>query len=152
LLSFIPGATETSNAPVVAPAGIVVVIDVPLHVLIVTPAPFSSTPLPPCVPPNPVPEITTWLPIDPVVAETPVITGAGAAAELTDTLSNVAVAKEAVVRLLTASPTYTFGAMLTVWLVPSAIQFTPSADPYMLNTFPLLTSFIQYGSVPLPID
>jgi hypothetical protein len=42
------------------------------------------------------------------------MTGAGAAAELTDTLSNVAVAKEAVVRLLTASPMYTFGAMLTV--------------------------------------
>jgi len=59
LLSFIPGATETSNAPDVAPAGIVVVIDVPLHVLIVTAAPFSNTALPPCVPPNPVPEITT---------------------------------------------------------------------------------------------
>jgi hypothetical protein len=80
------------------------------------------------------------------------MTGAGAAAELTDTLSNFAVAKEAVVRLLTASPTYTFGAMLTVWLVPNATQFTPSADPYMLNTFPLLTSFIQFGTVPLPID
>jgi hypothetical protein len=152
LLSFIPGATETSNAPDVAPAGIVVVIDVPLHVLIVTAAPFSNTALPPCGPPNPVPEITTWLPIDPVVAETPVMTGADAAAELTDTLSNVAVAKEAVVRLLTASPTYTLCAMLTVWLVPNATQFTPSADPYMLNTFPLLTSFIQFGTVPLPID
>jgi hypothetical protein len=152
LLSFIPGATETSNAPDVAPAGIVVVIDVPLHVLIVTPAPFSSTVLPPCVPPNPVPAITTWLPIDPVVAETPVITGAGAAPEFTDTLSNVAVAKEAVVRLLTASPTYTLCAMLTVWLVPNATQFTPSADPYRLNTFPLLTNFIQFGSVPLPTD
>jgi hypothetical protein len=33
---------------------------------------------------------------------------------VSDTLSKVAVAKEAVVRLLTASPTYTFGAMLTV--------------------------------------
>ena len=59
LLSFIPGATETSNGPDVAPAGIVIVIDVPLHVLIVTAAPFSSTPLPPCEPPNPEPEITT---------------------------------------------------------------------------------------------
>ena len=37
---------------------------------------------------------------------------------VSDTLSNVAVAKEAVVRLLTANPTYTFAAMLTVWLVP----------------------------------
>ena len=42
--------------------------------------------------------------------------------------------------------------MLTVWLVPSCTQFTPSGDPYMLNTFPLLPSLIQYGSVALPID
>jgi hypothetical protein len=80
------------------------------------------------------------------------MTGAGAAVELTDTLSNVVVAKEAVVRLLTASPTYTLDAMLTVWLVPNCTQFTPSALPYILNTFPLLTSFIQFGGVPLPID
>jgi len=40
--------------------------------------------------------------------------GGGGPGEVSDTLSNVAVAKEAVVRLLTASPTYTFGAMLTV--------------------------------------
>jgi hypothetical protein len=152
LLSFIPGATETSNGPVVAPAGMVIVIDVLLHALIVTAEPFNRTALPPCVPPNPVPEITTWLPIDPVVADTPVITGAGAATELTDTLSNVAVAKEAMVRLLTAKPTYTFTAMLTVWLVPNCTQFTPSADPYMLNTFPLLTSFIQFGGGALPTD
>jgi len=71
---------------------------------------------------------------------------------VSDTLSNVAVAKEAVVRLLTASPIYTFCAMLTVWLVPNATQFTPFVDPYMLNTFPLLTSFIQFGGVPLPTD
>jgi hypothetical protein len=152
LLSFIPGATETSNGPDVAPAGTVIVIVVPLHALMLTADPFSNTALPPCVPPNPLPEITTWLPIVPVVADTPVITGAGAAAELTDTLSNVAVAKEAVVRLLTASPMYTLAAMLTVWLAPNATQFTPSVDPYMLNTFPLLTSFIQFGSVALPID
>ena len=87
-----------------------------------------------------------------MVADTPLITGAGAAAELTDTLSNVAVAKEAVVRLLTPSPTYTLDAMLTVWLVPNCTQFTPSVDPYMLNTFPLLTSFIQFGGTPLPMD
>jgi len=54
--------------------------------------------------------------------------------------------------LLTANPTYTFAAMLTVWLVPNCAQFTPSADPYMLNTFPLLTSFIQFGGAPLPTD
>jgi hypothetical protein len=80
------------------------------------------------------------------------ITGADAAAELTDTLSNVALAEEAVVRLATASPTYTFGAMLTVWLAPNCAQFAPSVDPYIVNTFPLLVSFSQLGSAPLPND
>src|SRR3989442_1354630 len=141
------GAMDTSKSPEVAPSGIVIVMDVPLQVLIVTAAPFSRTALPPCEAPNPAPEITTWLPIEPVVAETAVITGAGAAAVLTDTPSNVAVANEDVVRLLTASPRYTLGAMLTVWLAPNCTQFTPSAEPYMVNTFPLLASFIQYGRV-----
>jgi len=152
LLSFMLGATDTSIGPVVAPAGMLMVIDVSLQLLIVTAAPFSNTALPPCVAPNPDPEITTWLPIDPVVADTAVIAGAGAPAEFTDTLSNVAVAKEDVVRLLTASPTYTLEAMLTVWLVPNCTQFTPSLEPYMLNTFPPLVSLIQYGSVKLPTD
>jgi hypothetical protein len=146
------GAMEASKDPEVAPAGIVMLIDVPLQVLTGTAAPFSRTALPLCVAPNPEPVITTWLPMDPVVAETAVITGAGAAAELSDTLSNVAVAKAEVVRLLTASPTYTFCAKLTVWLAPNCNQFTPSAELYMVNTFPLLASFIQYGSAPLPND
>jgi hypothetical protein len=38
-----------------------------------------------CVAGKPVPVITTDRPIDPVVADTPVITGAGAAVELTET-------------------------------------------------------------------
>jgi hypothetical protein len=152
LLSFMLGAIDTSNGPVVAPTGIVMLIDVPLQVLMATVAPFSRTALPLCEAPNPVPEITTWLPIDPVVAETAVITGAGAAAELSDTLSNVALAKAEVVRLLTASPTYAFCAMLTAWLVPCCNQFTPSAELYIVNTFPLLVSLIQYGSAPLPKD
>ena len=42
--------------------------------------------------------------------------------------------------------------MLTVWLVPNSVQFTPVVEPYMLNTFPLLVSLIQYGSVALPTD
>ncbi len=152
LLSFMLGAMDTSKGPEVAPTGIVMLIAVPLQVLIVTAAPFSRTTLPPCEAPKPEPEITTWLPIEPVVAETAVMTGAGAAAELTDTLSNVAVAKEDVVRLLTASPTYTFCAMLTVWLVPNCTQFTSSGELYMVKTFPLLASFIQYGRAPLPKD
>jgi hypothetical protein len=66
-------------------------------------------------------------------------------------LSNVAVAEEAVVRLLTAKPPYTLEAMLTVWLVPSGVQFAPFVEPYILNTFPLLTSMIQLGNS-LPVD
>src|SRR5260370_11804849 len=146
------GATDTSKGPEVAPVAMVMLSDLPLQVFTVTAAPFSSTALPPCGAPNPEPDITTWLPMDPVVAETAVITGAGAAAELTDTLSHVAVPNDDVVRLLTASPTYTFGAMLTVWLAPNCNQFAPSAELYIVNTFPLLVSLIQYGKVPLPND
>jgi len=78
--------------------------------------------------------------------------GGGGPGVMSETLSNVAVAREAVVRLLTARPMYTFCAMLTVWSVPNCAQVTPSAEPYMLNTFPLLTSFIQCGSAPPPKD
>jgi hypothetical protein len=52
--------------------------------------------------------MTTWLPIEAVVAETLVIAGAGLAAVLTETLSNVAVAELVVEPLVTASPIYTF--------------------------------------------
>ena len=69
--------------------------------------------------------------------------GGGGGGVVSDTLSKLAVAKEEVLRLLTASPTYTFCAMLTVWFDPSCTQFTPSAEPYKVNTFPLLTSLIQ---------
>src|SRR5215467_3240728 len=54
---------------------------------------------------------------DPVVAPfgiVIVIAVAGAAPEFTDTLSNTPVAVEDVVRLLTARPRYTLGAMVTV--------------------------------------
>jgi hypothetical protein len=45
-----------------------------------------------------------------------------------DTLSKVAVARAEVLPLFTANPTYTFCAMLIVWLVPSGVQFTPSDE------------------------
>jgi hypothetical protein len=120
------GATETTMYPDVAPVGIVVVMDVPLHELIVTGTSFNNTTLLLCVVPNPEPEITTWLPIDPVVAETLVITGAGAAVELIDTLSNVAVVRWDVLSELTANPMYTFDPMLIVCDEPTWVQFTPS--------------------------
>ena len=42
--------------------------------------------------------------------------------------------------------------MLTVWLGPNCNQFTPSAELYIVNTFPLLVSLIQYGKAPFPND
>jgi hypothetical protein len=123
-----PGATETTNGPEAAPTGIVMLIDVALQVLMVTAVPFSRTTLFPWEAPNPVPEINTGLPMDAVVAEMLLITGAGAEAELTETLSKTAVASAEALPLFAAIPTYTFGAMVMVWLVPRGVQFTPSAE------------------------
>jgi hypothetical protein len=75
-----------------------------------------------------VPEITTWLPVDPLVADTLLITGAGADAELIDTLSKAAVANAEVLPLVTAKPTFTLCAIVIVWLAPNCVQFTPSDD------------------------
>ena len=47
---------------------------------------------------------------------------------LTETLSKVAVARAEALPLFTASPTYTFGAMVIVWLVPRCVQVTPSGE------------------------
>jgi hypothetical protein len=54
--------------------------------------------------------------------------GAGGGGVLSDTLSKVAVARAELLPLFTANPTYTFCAMLIVWLVPSWVQFTPSEE------------------------
>jgi len=54
--------------------------------------------------------------------------GAGGEDVLSDTLSKVAVASAELPPLFTANPTYTFCAMLIVWLVPSCVQFTPSKE------------------------
>ena len=78
--------------------------------------------------------------------------GDGGAAADRETLSKVAVANDEVLRLLTAKPAYTFCVMLTVWVAPNCIQVVPLLDPNMVNTFPLRTSFIQFGSVALPTD
>jgi hypothetical protein len=53
------GATDTNIFPDVAPAEIVMTIDVFVHELIVMGEPFSVTKLPFGVAPNPVPVITT---------------------------------------------------------------------------------------------
>jgi len=44
LLLFMLGATNTANGPEVAPAGIVMLIDVALHELMLTGMPFNITP------------------------------------------------------------------------------------------------------------
>jgi hypothetical protein len=92
----------------------VMLMEVALQELMVTALSFNSTMLLPCEAPNPLPEITTWLPSTPLLADTLLITGAGAETVLTDTLSKVAVASAAALPLVTAKPMYTFCAMLMV--------------------------------------
>ena len=75
--------------------------------------------------------------------------GGGATVVLTETLSKVAVARAVALPLFTAKPTYTLCPIVIVWLVPTGTQFTPSADAKLLNVFPLLLTFTQYGSVAL---
>src|SRR5690242_3319585 len=105
LLAFMVGATRTARGPEVAPVGIVAVIEVSLQEFTVMSAPLRLTRLLPWVEPKPAPEITTWLPTEPVVVERLLITGGGAAAEFTETLSKVAVANVEVLLLHTTRPT-----------------------------------------------
>jgi hypothetical protein len=143
LLSFMFGARLTTREPEVAPVGIVNTMDVLLQVLIVIGTAFSDTRLPPCVDPKLEPVIVTWLPIDPVVADKLEITGAGAAAELIDTPSNVAVFMP--LWLAKAKPTYALCDIVTVADVPICIQLKPSQETNPVKVLPLLTSFTQYG-------
>lgn len=62
---------------------------------------------------------------------------------VTETLSKVPVVEVDQEPLETAKPTYTFCAMLMVWLVPICVQFTPSGDMYPLNTPLLRTALTQ---------
>ena len=65
------------------------VIEQALHELIVIGTEFSVSRLLPCAAPKFDPDTTTWLPTAPVVAESPVMIGASADAELTETLSKL---------------------------------------------------------------
>jgi hypothetical protein len=56
------------------------------------------------------------------------MTGAGAEAELTDTLSKTAVARAEALPLVTAKPTYTLWPIVIDWLVASCNQFAPSNE------------------------
>ena len=121
------GATDTTNGPDVAPEGIVMPIEVSLHEFTISGTTFKVTALLPCEAPKLAPLITTRLPMEPVLAETLVITGAGVTDELTDTLSKVAVAREEVFWLATNRPMYTFDGRSTIWFATN-VQFTPSDD------------------------
>ena len=87
--------------------------------------------------------MVTCVPGNPDVTETELMTGAGAAPEFTEMLSNVAVARTELLLALTAKPMYTFWAMLMVWVVPTCTQFTPSVEAYPLKVLPLRTNFTQ---------
>jgi hypothetical protein len=99
------GATKTNTGPDVAPAGIVIAMEVALHELMVTAIPFKYTTLPVCCAPKALPLINTWLATVPVVAERVVICGAGEAAVSTETLSKLAVTRLLGEPLDTARPT-----------------------------------------------
>ena len=104
LLAFMLGPTRTAKYPVADPEATVKVTEVLLQEFIVIDTPLNITKLLPCEAPKLDPVIVTWLPIDPVVAERLLMTGAGAAVELIDTLSNVAVANAVVLLPVTARP------------------------------------------------
>jgi hypothetical protein len=89
------------RGPDVAPLGTVATMDVLLQELIVMAVSFKVTALPLCVAPKPDPAMTIWLPAEPVVTDTLVIAGAGLDGVVSETPSNVTVARELVVRLLT---------------------------------------------------
>lgn len=99
------GANDTTTNPEVVPEGTVTLIELSLHEVTVIGIALRVTTLPACEDPKLEPEITNGLPVTPLVAETLEIMGAGAVDELTDTLSNVAVAKEVVLVLVTTNPT-----------------------------------------------
>ena len=42
--------------------------------------------------------------------------------------------------------------MVTVWLAPNCAQLVPLLEAYIVNTFPLRTSFSQFGGVAFPTD
>jgi len=99
------GPTRTDRGPEVAPVGIVIAMNVSLQELIVVSIPLNITTLLLCADPNPEPAIAIWSPTGPVVAERLVMTGAGAAMELIDTLSKVAVPSVEALPLSTAKTT-----------------------------------------------
>src|SRR5580704_14804468 len=119
------GAADTINGPDVAPTGIVKTILKFPHEVTGIGAPFRSNTLPPCVTPKLLPSIATSLPTEAVVGDKPLITGAGDAVELIETLSRFAASRYPFP--LTTRPMYTVCAIGTVVLA-SCVQLTPSDE------------------------
>ena len=103
LLQFMVGATHTTKGPEVAAAGMLMVIEVAFQETTVVATSFRKTALLLCGP-KPEPEMTTCVPLPPDVGEMLVIEGAGAATELTETLSKEAVATAELLLALQANP------------------------------------------------
>jgi hypothetical protein len=140
------GATDTTSGPDVAPDGIVMIIDVAVQEFTVTGTSFKSTELLPCMPPNPEPEIATWVPTVPVVADTLLMMGPGEVLEVIDTLSNVAVVRLELLMLPANKPTWTFVVIVMVSGEPAACtQLTPSDERYAENVLPDRISSTQIG-------
>jgi len=137
------GATRTARGPDVAPVGIVAVTDVALQAVTGATTPLTITVPVLCVAPNPDPEMTTDVPTGPAVVDSELMAGAGALGVLTDTLSNVAVARAELLELFTTNPMFSFCAMFIVTLVPICDHFSPSVEVYPPNVLPLRTSFTQ---------
>jgi hypothetical protein len=146
------GATRTTNGPEGALAGMVIVIEVAPHALMVAGVPLSDTMLLPWEAPKPLPEITTSLPTDGVVLETPEITGGVADEELIDTLSKVAVDTPDEVPLFTARPMYTPVAILIDSVVEQVVQVTPSIEVELVNVLPVRAMLTQYGGVAVTLQ
>ena len=102
--------------------------EVALQELIVTGASFKTTALLPCEAPNPEPEITTCAPTGPVVVDRLVITGGVTLLDVIDTLSKYSVAGLFAWPPPTASPIYTFCAMLMSKRLPKGVQSKPSGE------------------------
>jgi len=120
--------TVTTTLPVVAAAGTTAKIVVGLQVVVVACVPLNVKVLAPWVEPKFVPVIVTEALGTAMFGDKLAIDGARICGlKLTTTLSKVTVARTDGVPLLAAKPTYTFGAMVTVWF-PSSAQFTPSGD------------------------
>jgi hypothetical protein len=132
--------TVTTTFPEVAPLGTGTTIRVALQYVAVPVVPLNVTV--PGLVPKLSPAIVTSAVGTAAFGDKLATEGARTGAlKLTVTLSKAAVDRE-VLPLFSIRPTYTFGAMLTVWF-PTRVQFTPSGEMELLKVVPLRTNWTQ---------